>query len=142
MVFGSGRRTVDVRGGVIDEAIVPLEGSIPAPARFTVTYDRGNQNRQVLDIEIDLFLSTVGAVRMQGVEGRLSALQTDLPGASLPDAGQPIRLSIPNCRTRTCSRTFHVGGTLNVTRGPGGGASLVIPIPIYADLVSDDRQRR
>ena len=141
MVFGAGRRTVGVNGMVSDEAIVALEGTIPSPAQFTVTYDRGNENKHVLDIEVELYISPASAVRVGGVEGRLSVFETDLPGAMRVTNGQPIRISIPNCRTRTCSRSFRLGATLNVSRS-FGGASLVIPIPVDAVLISDDRQRR
>ena len=140
MVFGSGRRAVNINGLVTDQNIVAMEGNLPAPAQFTVTYDRGNENKHVLDIEIELYINPPSNVRVGGVEGSLSALETDLPGAMRVTHGQPIRITMPNCRTRTCSRTFRVGGTLDVSR-MYGGAYLVIPIPIDAVLISDNRQR-
>ncbi|MEW4448907.1 DUF4402 domain-containing protein [Qipengyuania sp. JC766] len=141
MVFGNARRSVAANGAVTDDSIVALEGTIPAPAQFTVTYDRGNANRHVLDVEVELYISPASAVRIGGVEGRLSSYETDLPGARRVTGGQPIRISIPNCRTRTCSVTFRLGATLDVSR-QYGGARLVVPIPVDAVLVSDDRQRR
>lgn len=141
MIFGSGRRTIGANGIVTDESIVALEGTIPSPAQFTVTYDRGNENNHVLDVEIEVFVSTTPMVRIGGVEGRLSNYQTDLPGFGRVSSGQPLRILLPNCRTRTCSRTFRLGATLDVSR-TFGGADLVIPIPIDAILISDDRQRR
>lgn len=144
MVFGRGARTVGVNGTVTDESIVALEGTVPGPAQFTVIYDRGNESgnsgRQTRDIEIEIYISPSQRVRDGGVEGALSNLTTDLPGALRVTEGQPVRISIPNCRTRTCSRTFKVGATLNVDR-TYGGASLAIPIPVDAVLISDDRQR-
>lgn len=141
MIFGSGRRTLGVNGTVIDNSIIALEGTRPSPAQFTVSYDRGNESRHVLDIEIELYITAPDSVQINGVTGRLSALETNIPGASRPAEGQPIRITIPNCRTRVCSRSFSIGGTLDVTRAYGG-ASLTIPILFDAILLSDDRQRR
>lgn len=141
MVFGSGQRTVSPTAAVTDNAIVPLEGSSPSPARFTVTYNRGNQSRRPLDIEIDVYLHSVSRVSIGGIEASLTSLRTDVAGQSQLESGRPIRITIPNCRTRICARSFSVGGTLNVNRSYGG-ASLTIPIPVYVELVSDDRARR
>ncbi|RJY09147.1 DUF4402 domain-containing protein [Aurantiacibacter aquimixticola] len=141
MVFGTGRRTVSANGLVTDDAIVALEGSTPSPARFTVTYDRGNQSRRVLDIEIDLHVYDTSRVTVDGIEADVSSIQTDIPGATRLESGRPIRISIPNCRTRICTSTFSVGGTLTVSRSYGG-ASLTVPLPVYVELVSEGRPRR
>lgn len=141
MVFGSGRRSIGPNGIVVDEAIIALENTIPRPAQFTVTYDRGNESKHVLDIELELFISPTPGVTIGGVEGRLTNFETDLSGASRVTSGQPIRITLPNCRTRTCSQSFRLGATLNVTRSYGG-AVLIIPIPVDAVIISDDRQRK
>jgi len=140
MVFGSGSRTVTAGGAVIDGSIVALEGAAPMPARFSVTYDRGSGNNHVLDIELELVISNPPGVREGGVEGSVSGFQTDLPGASQVAPGQAIRLFLRNCRSRTCSRNFHVGGRLDVTRH-FGGADLAIPITMDATVISVERLR-
>lgn len=139
MVFGSGSRTVNAGGGVVDVSIVPLEGNIPSPARFTVLYDRGNNSRHAIDIELELVMSSPGPVRIGGVEGRLSAFETDLPQALRIQPGQAVRISLPNCRTRVCSQSFQLGARLDVTR-QFGGARLVIPIPFDVAVISADRE--
>ncbi len=141
MVFGSGSRTVSALGNVTDVSIVPLEGDPVRPARFTVSYDRGNESRHVLDIELELFITPPASVRVQGVDARLSAFETDLPGSQSITAGQPVRVNLNNCRDRVCSMSFYVGGRLDVSR-QYGGASLVIPIPVDATVISAERQRR
>lgn len=141
MIFGSGSRTVSPSGTVSDNGVVALEGTTPAPARFTITYDRGNENNHVLDIELELVISAPPLVRQGGVEARLSGYATDLPGALRVDAGRAVRVTIPNCRTRVCTRSFQIGGRLDVTRN-FGGAMLVVPIPVDVTVISADRQRR
>ena len=140
MVFGSGARTVSATGLVSDQAIVPIEGSTTGPARFTISYDRGNESKQSLDIEIELVISNPGPVRAGGVDARLSAFETDLPGALRVTPGQAIRLSIRNCSTRVCSRSFQVGARLDVAR-QFGGADLSVPIPLDATIISAERVR-
>jgi Domain of unknown function (DUF4402) len=140
MAFGSGSRTVSVSGAVVDQALVALEGALPAPARFTLAYDRGNGNNHVLDIEIELVFSQPPRVRVGGVEGTVSGFQTDLPGAAQINPGQAIRVYMRNCRSRVCTRSFQVGGRLDVTR-LSGGADLAIPLPVDATVISVERQR-
>lgn len=140
MVFGSGARTVSANGTVSDNGVVALEGSVPAPARFTITYDRGNESNQTLNIVLELVISAPPLVRQGGVEARLSGYETDLPGALRIDAGRAIRLTLANCRTRICTRTFQVGGRLDVTRH-FGGAALVVPIPVDVTVISAERAR-
>ncbi|WP_267900648.1 DUF4402 domain-containing protein [Aurantiacibacter spongiae] len=141
MIFGSGSRSVSPSGDVSDLAVVPIEGSRTGPAHFTISYDRGNESNHVLDIELELVLSPAQAVRVRGVEGRLSGYDTDIPGYLRVQPGQAIRLTLSNCRTRICSRSFNVGGTLHVSR-QFGGAEIVVPIPIDAAVISAERQRR
>ena len=140
MVFGSGARTVSATGAVSDSGVVSLEGRAPAPASFTISYDRGNESNHILNIVLDMVLSSPQLVRQGGVEARLSGYETNLPGALRIDAGRAIRLTISNCRTRVCTRTFQVGGRLDVSRR-FGGASVVVPIPVDVTVISAERVR-
>lgn len=139
MIFGSGSRTVSPSGVVTDASIAPLDGTNPAPARFTISYDRGNESKHVLDIELQLVIFAPGLVRNGGIDAVLSKFETDLPGARQIESGQPITVSMQNCGTRVCSRSFSVGARLDVTRH-FGGASLNLPIPIEARVVSAERR--
>lgn len=138
MVFGSGARTVSASGAVSDVLIVPLEGMATSPAHFTITYDRANNGKSVIDLELEVVMSSAPRIRQNGLEAQLSAFETDLPGALNIRPGQPIRISILNCRTRICSRSFQIGARLDVTRQFGGG-NLVIPIPLDVTIVSTSR---
>ncbi len=139
MVFGSGSRTINANGAVSDISIVSLEGNSPAPGRFTVLYDRGNNSRHTLDVELELVMSPVSPVRIDGVRGRLSAFETDLPQALRIAPGQAIRISLPNCRTKICSKSFRLGARLDVSRDYGG-ANLVVPVPFDVTVVSVNRE--
>ncbi|MCB2067420.1 MAG: DUF4402 domain-containing protein [Erythrobacter sp.] len=141
MVFGSGSRTVSASGLVTDNSILALEGNPTGPARFTVSYDRGNESIHVLDIELELVLSPVGMVQNDGVQGTLTAFQTDLAGMGVITPGQPIRIRLRDCRERVCSQSFHIGARLEVTR-QYGGADLVVPIPVDVAVISVERSRR
>jgi hypothetical protein len=139
LVFGAGARTVSAAGAVTNFALVPVEGDAPSPARFTVAYDRGNQSTQPLDVELDVVIAASSPIRLGGIDARLSALDSTLPGALQVQPGQPVRIRITGCRTRLCSRSFQVGGRIDVTR-QSGHASLSIPIPLEATIVSAVRQ--
>ncbi|MFC3098944.1 DUF4402 domain-containing protein [Alteraurantiacibacter palmitatis] len=139
MVFGSGSRTVSATGALSDVGIIALEGRPTGPARFTISYDRGNQSRNAMELELEVVISVPPQARMGGVEARLSAFETDLPGAMRITPGRPFRLIISDCRTRICSRTFQVGGRLDVTRH-FGGAQLVLPIPVDVSVIAIDRR--
>ena len=139
MVFGSGSRSVTVSGLVSDQAIVPLEGSLARPASFTVEYDRGNESRHSLDIAVELVLMAPAQVRTGGVEAKLSAFETDLPGHLNVRAGEVVRIDLANCRSRICSRQFNIGARLDVVR-QFGGADIVIPLDIDARVISAERQ--
>lgn len=138
MVFGRGARSVSASGAVTDTAIVALDGSQPRPARFTIEYDRGNESKQVLEVTIELALSAPGGLRFGGVEARLSAFETDLPGHARVAAGEIVTLRLTDCRARVCSRSFAVGGRLDVTRN-FGGAAVEIPIIVDARIVERER---
>jgi hypothetical protein len=49
--------------------------------------------------------------------------------------GQTAVYLMPNCLTTTCSVTFHVGGTLNVTRSSGGG-TLTFPLTLLTTVTT------
>jgi len=140
MVFGNGARTVSASGAVTDVGIVALEDRAPSPARFTISYDRGNESRHGLDLVFELVMSAPAPVRQGGVEARLYGYETDLPGAMRIDPGRPVRVNVPNCRTRVCSRSFQVGARLDVNRR-FGGAEIVVPIPMDVTVISAERQR-
>lgn len=138
MVLGSGSRSVSASGAVIDSAIVTLDGRQPRPARFTIEYDRGNESKHVLDVTIELVMSAPSSLRFGGVNARLSAFETDLPGHSRVEAGEAMTIRLTECRTRVCSGTFTVGGRLEISRN-FGGARVDIPINIDARVV--DREK-
>lgn len=138
MVFGSGSRTVSVSGMVVDNAIAALDGSQPRPARFTIEYDRGNESKHVLEVTIELVLSAPSSARFGGVDARLSAFETDVPGHARVASGEVMTIRLANCRERVCSKTFSVGGRLDVTRS-FGGARVDIPINVDARIVAADR---
>ncbi|WP_338468531.1 DUF4402 domain-containing protein [Novosphingobium sp. ZN18A2] len=135
IVFSQGSRTVSYTGTVQDSGVMNLPGSTARPAQFTVTFDRGNQSRRPLDVMIELVVFPASQVIVGGVTARLGQFDSDLPGASVLTAGQVYQIEFANCVTRTCSRTFHVGGRLDVTRA-FGGAAIAIPIPVNATLVA------
>ncbi|KPF63642.1 DUF4402 domain-containing protein [Porphyrobacter sp. AAP60] len=138
MVFGSGSRSVSASGAVIDSAIVTLDGRQPRPARFTIEYDRGNESKHVLDVTIELVMSAPSSLLFGGVNARLSAFETDLPGHSRVASGEAMTIRLTGCRTRVCSRTFTVGGRLDISRN-FGGARVDIPISIDARITGRDR---
>lgn len=138
MVFGQGSRAVSATGAVVDQAIVALDGSQPRPARFTVEFDRGNESRQTLEVTIEVVMTAPSSMRFGGVDARLSAFETDLPGHARVASGEAISIRLTDCRTRVCSTTFTVGGRLDVQRS-FGGARVDIPINIDARIVARDR---
>lgn len=139
MVFGNGSRRVSSSGIVSDNAIVPLEGNTPQPARVTIEYDRGNNSRDPLDVLIEAVISTPGRQRFGGVEARVARLFTDVPGHRRVSSGEVMRIRLTNCRARLCSRSFNVGGRLRINR-LYGGAKIDIPLAVDARVVSVDRQ--
>ena len=138
MVFGKGSRAVSAAGAVADTAIVALDGSVPRPARFTIEYDRGNESKQTLEVIIEVVISAPSAMQVGGVDARLSAFETDLPGNARVASGEAMTVRLTDCRARVCSRTFNVGGRLDVTRR-FSGAKVEIPINVDARIVARDR---
>ena len=135
-VPSSGYREVSPSGGVTSSGIFALGNGGTGPATFTVQYDRGNNSKRRLDIVVDLVFSTPPAFSQAGLNARLSRYQTDLPGYGLVAPGQTIRIELANCLQRVCSKTFNLGGRLDVDHTFGGGF-VEIPIPVDAVVVSD-----
>jgi len=131
----TGYREVTASGAVTSSGIFALDDSGVGPARFTVEYDRGNNSKRRLDLTIEVVFSAPATFAQGGLTARLSRYQTDLPGYGLVQAGQVLTLTIPNCLDRVCSRSFSLGGRLDVDRSFGGGP-VVIPIPVDAVLVA------
>lgn len=130
-----GYREITPTGGVLDSGIFSVPGGNPGPAQFTLSYDRGNNGQQRLNLRLQLVFAPAPVTTVNGVVARLTAYQTDLPGAARVNAGQAVFVDIPNCVQRICARTFQVGGRLDITRN-FGGASIAVPIPITATVIS------
>ena len=134
-VMGSGYRIVSPSGAVQDSGIFSTTTSGTGPAQFALVYDRANNSRRTLNLQIQLTFLPPQTVQVGGVTANLSAYQSDIPGAPNITAGQIVEINIPNCATRVCQTTFRLGGRLDVDRS-FGGASIVVPIPVDAFLVS------
>lgn len=133
-VPSSGWREVTPAGQVSASGIVAMPGDV-SPAQFTLAYDRGNSGRARLNLQLQLTLMPAPVITQGGMVARLTAYQTDLPGAARVAAGEPITVSIPNCVQRVCAVSFRVGGRLDLERTAGGGR-IEVPIPVSATIVS------
>lgn len=133
----SGSRSISPYGSVTDVGLYAVGNDPVGPAQFTVTYDRGNESRRVLEITLQIFLSPNQFVRVGGVEGLVSDMASDIPGSGDFRTGGQARLTIRNCRERRCSLSFRVGGKIAVSRS-SGGASLVLPLSATATVLSVD----
>ena len=132
----AGTRTVTATGSVTGSAIVPLTGTTPGPARFTITYDRGNNASVAYSLLISVLVPGAASQVSGGVTGTIARFDTDLPGVSALLPGQTAQVTITGCQRRLCSRSFRVGGTLQVTR-TAGGADLAIPLPIVVTVLAE-----
>lgn len=131
----SGYREVTAAGTITGSGIVSLDDSGVGPARFTVEFARGDSSTRNLNLTIEMVFSSPTTFRQTGMTATLSRYQSDLPGYGLIQPGQVVRITIANCRTRTCSKSFSLGGRLDVDRRFGGGP-VSIPIPIDAVVVA------
>ncbi|WP_298283091.1 DUF4402 domain-containing protein [Novosphingobium sp.] len=131
----SGSRTVSPQGQITDIGLFEIRNDPVGPAQFTVTYDRGNESRRSIDIEIQIFLSGSQRIRVGGVEGQVSQLTSDISGSGGLMTEGSVRLTIRNCRERQCSVSFRVGARIDLTRS-AGGASLVLPLSATATVLS------
>lgn len=132
----SGTRTVSATGTVTGSAIIPLTGTAPAPAQFTLTYDRGNNANTAYSLLISVLVPGAASQVSGGVTGTIARFDTDLPGVSTLIPGQIAQITLTGCQRRICSRTFRVGGTLQVAR-TSGGAELAIPLPIVVTVLAE-----
>ena len=130
-----GSIVVSPTGSVTRNGIISVSPGDTSPARFTVRYDRGNNGNRILQLRIRLVFAAPSGVTQGGVTANLSALQSDLPNYPTIAPNQIVEITIPNCRQRVCERRFTIGGRLDVDRR-FGGASVAIPIPVDAFLVS------
>lgn len=132
----SGTRTVSATGSVTGSAIIPLTGTAPGPAQFTLTYDRGNNANVTYSLLIAVLVPGAASQVSGGVTGTIASFDTDLPGVSALLPGQTAQVTLTGCQRRICSRTFRVGGTLQVAR-TSGGAQLAIPVPIVVTVLAE-----
>ncbi|MBU6267170.1 MAG: DUF4402 domain-containing protein [Sphingomonadales bacterium] len=131
----TGSRTIDAGGAVASDGVFAAGNDPVGPAQFTITYDRGPGSTAPVTVIVQVLLAGAASQVQGGVSGGLSTFSTDLPGVTALLPGQAVTFSITNCRTQTCSQTFHVGGRLDVTRF-SGGASLAIPLPVSATVLA------
>lgn len=136
LIPASGSRIVTSRGQVIDSGLFDIGDDPVGPAQFTVTYDRGNEGRKVLNLRVQIFLSGGGPVKVDGVEARLSQLESD-SASSTGGSDRVLNLTLANCRERRCSMSVKVGGRLDVTRSVGG-AKLVVALAATGTVVDVD----
>ena len=126
----SGYREISPSGGVTSGGIFALDQSGVGPAQFVVQYDRGNNGRRRIDLEIEVVFAVPSVFSQGGLNARLSRFQTDLHGYPQVQPGQVIRILLSNCLQRVCSRSFNLGGRIDVDRAFGGG---LVEIPIVVD---------
>ena len=132
----AGSRSVSANGTVSGTAIIPVTGASPGPAQFTITYDRGNNANVNYSLLVSVMMPGSASQVSGGVTGTIARFDTDLPGISVLLPGQTAQTTLIGCRRRICSRTFRVGGTLQVTR-TRGGAQLAIPLPIVVTVLAE-----
>ncbi len=139
-VIGNGSRTVSASGAVTSRSILQAGRGGTGPARFTLTYDRGSNARRPVDVIVELVLIAPGRERDGRVTARLSAFDSDIAGHQRITPGVPVRLTIANCRGRSCTARFAIGARLDVSEGGSGtgGASLSIPLLMDAVVISDE----
>lgn len=134
-VATSGWRSVSPTGEVRDAGILAFSGSPVGPARYSITFDRGNESKRTVDVLVQVMMSAPRNIVERGVSASLSNLASDLPGAGSTAAGLSATLRIPNCRDRRCVVSFSVGGRLDVA-GNQYGANLRIPVAVTAAIIS------
>lgn len=130
-----GSRTVGSDGSTTSNGVFPLGDSTSGPAEFTMTYTRTPGDHLSYQLIFQFSLPAPPSVTAGGVQGSLSSFTTDLPGVPTLQPGQTVVYTLPNCVATTCSVTFHVGGTLNVTRSSGGG-NLSFPLTLLTTVTT------
>ncbi|WP_353228570.1 DUF4402 domain-containing protein [Novosphingobium sp.] len=135
VTVGSGSRTVGADGSTSNNSVFPLGDRSSGPAQFTMTYARASNDRSTYQLIFQFSLPAAPNVSASGVQGSLTNFTTDLPGAATLQPGATAVYTLPNCVAATCSVTFHVGGTLNVTRA-SGGATLSFPLLLLTTVTT------
>lgn len=131
-VPSGGSRTVTPAGAVITTGLLPFPGEPTGPARVTILFDRGNESRRSIDVLLQVMIVAPQNFVQGGITGTLSGLATDLAGAG--GAGQTVTLTISGCQERRCSRSFNVGGRIDITRASSGG-SVRVPLSATATIL-------
>lgn len=132
---GGGTVTIAPNGSISDNGVVPVSGNPGAPAEFMLSYSKAQLDLLTYQLIFQITLQTTAAESSGQVQGTLSGLTTDLPGYSAISPGQTLTYTLPYCANPTCTVTFHIGGTLNVTSG-GGGAVLTFPLAVMASVTA------
>jgi len=130
-----GSRTVAADGSTSSNGVFPLGDQTSGPAQFTMTFTRASGDHVTYQLIFQFSLPSPPNASVSGVQGSLSGFTTDLPGVPVLQPGQTVVYTAPNCVSATCSVTFHVGGTLNVTRSSGGG-NLTFPLMLMTTVTA------
>lgn len=130
----AGQRTVGTDGSVRDRGLLSVGPSDVGPATFVVSYDRGNQSKRQIAVELVLTIQS-GSFSGNRLSANLKNFTSDIPGAATLQPGQPVSLKIPNCQSRICTASFRIGATMEVSNSSGGGE---IAIPVYLDVLADE----
>ena len=130
-----GSRTVGPDGSTSSSGVFPLGDSTSAPAEFTLTYTRASGSFISVLVIFQFSLPSPPTVNIPGIQGTLSTFTTDLPGVATLQPGQTATYIMPACATATCSVSFHIGGTLTITRSSGGG-NLTFPLTLLTTVTT------
>lgn len=133
----AGERTVATDGSISDTGLLSVGPTDTGPATFVITYDRGNQSKKRIDIELLLTVQS-GTFSNGRITANLKNFTSDIPGSPNLVAGQPVSLTLPNCQTRICSTSFKIGATMAIINSSGGGQ---VTIPTYLDVLVDEVAR-
>jgi hypothetical protein len=130
-----GSRIVGPDGSTSSSGVFPLGDSTSAPAEFTLVYTRASGTLISVLVTFQFSLPAPPTVNIPGISGKLSAFTTDLPGVPTLQPGQTATYIMPACVSPTCAVTFHIGGTLTITRSSGGG-NLTFPLTLLATVTT------
>lgn len=130
-----GSRTVSPDGSTSSNGVFPLGDSASTPAEFTLTYTRPSGTFLSVLVTFQFSLPPPPTVNIPGIQGNLSSFTTDLPGVATLQPGQTVSYVMPACVSATCSVTFHIGGTLTITRSSGGG-NLTFPLTLLSTVTT------
>ena len=130
-----GSMTVAPDGTTTTDALFALPSSFATPAEFTLTYTQPPGQLISLVVVFQFSLPAVPNQSVSGIQGKLTNYTTDLPGVATLQPGQVASYTMPVCISTSCSVTFHVGGTLTVTRSSGGGV-LTFPLTLQSTVTT------